>query len=501
MKYSKNEELRASEERYRSLVELSPDGIAVYSDAVFVYVNAAAARIIGAKGEMAEYFIGKSVMEFVRSDYRDLFKEQLRQIQEGKTLGLTHYVFIRTDGSEIDGEGVAAPVTYGGKPAVQTVIRDITERKRMEDALRDSEKRYRSLVEQSPDGIAVYSDRIVLYVNSAAACIIGAKGENPEYFIGKSVMGFIHPDYWELLEERLQQIQEGSTVGLTNYVFVRTDGTEIDVEATSAPIIYEGKPAVQAVFRDITEQKRIEKAREELVFRLQEIDSIRNEFIALAAHELRTPLTPIRGIVDLLCAGRLGILTNKQEEMLRVARVQSERLQNLIDDMVDLSMLQGGLSKLCLALIDMAGLIEERIAFFRDSFDKKGLYLRSELKEGLGLVCGDRQQLIKVIDNILDNALKFTDKGGLKIRAGQENEMIRFEFSDTGIGLEQDHLERIFDPFYQVEPTLTRVRGGTGLGLTVARYVVEAHRGKIWAESAGLDQGSTFYMLLPIECL
>ena len=256
------------------------------------------------------------------------------------------------------------------------------------------------------------------------------------------------------------------------------------------------KEALEAEKAEKIELKEILKMS---VARLEKAEKMKSEFISRVSHELRHPLTMISGYTDLLATSRLGPLTAEQTEALRVTDSHVERLQGHIEDMLNLSVIESGQVNLDAGMIDIVSLMEKRVAFFQSVYDRKDLYLKLQIEYPISQLFGDLHQLTLVMDNLLDNACKFTDRGGATVRIKQQEGWVRLEIADTGIGVSEEDINHIFDRFYQAEPVLTRIREGTGLGLPIARILVDIQGGRIWAESAGRGCGSTFIVLLPIK--
>ncbi|MDD3928122.1 MAG: ATP-binding protein [bacterium] len=257
--------------------------------------------------------------------------------------------------------------------------------------------------------------------------------------------------------------------------------------------------ANEALKAEIAERTKLEETLEESIIRLKRAERIKADFLSRVSHELRNPLTMISGYMDLLTASRLGPLTVEQSEALTVANKHVERLQCCIEDLLSLSMIDSGQLRLDMSTVDIADLTEKRVAFFKGAYDKKGLYLKLQIESNLPKVSGDSRRLMPVIDNLLDNACKFTDGGGVTIRIRRHDKWVRFEIADTGVGISGEEISNIFDRFYQAEPVLTRTREGTGLGLSIVKILVDIQGGRIWAESPGRGCGSTFIVLLPIK--
>jgi two-component system cell cycle sensor histidine kinase/response regulator CckA len=254
--------LRESEQRYRALVQSFPVAVAVHVAGRVVYANPEAVRTIGAPS--AEALIGRPILDFVHEDYREVVQGRVADVYHSGSQGpLLQERFLRYDGTPIDVEVLVARVTYGGQPAGQVVFRDVGERKEAEAALRESETRYRELVEAMPDGILVVRGHTVCFANSAAAGLLGAGA--PEELLGRSPMSFFPPTARADVQRLWRNIVErGQPSTLAEAQIVRLDGKHRTVEGVGLPVMHRGRPALQLVFRDITARRRAEGDRDRL---------------------------------------------------------------------------------------------------------------------------------------------------------------------------------------------------------------------------------------------
>ena len=228
---------------------------------------------------------------------------------------------------------------------------------------------------------------------------------------------------------------------------------------------------------------------------LRHLDKSKSELIQNISHELRTPLTFIRGYVELLQDGELGDLQEEQEKAVDIIATKSEVLSTLIDDII--SMLKAGREQIRTGPVSISKIGHFAVQAARASAEEVGLNLIEEIPEGLPLVQGEMRRLGQVLDNLIQNAIKFTDPGGaVTIRMLEEERQIRVEVEDNGIGIPPNELDRIFDRFYQVDGTTTRRFAGTGLGLAIVKQIVEAHGGRVGVQSK-VGAGSTFYFTIP----
>jgi GAF domain-containing protein/PAS domain-containing protein len=228
---------------------------------------------------------------------------------------------------------------------------------------------------------------------------------------------------------------------------------------------------------------------------LQEADRLKDEIVQNVSHELRTPLTFIKGYVDLLIDGSMGPLTEAQREALGIIAEKTNLLNRLVGDIVTLQRIDRG--TLAFEAVDIVGLARISVQGFQLTATQSGLEITLEDPGGPLLVWGDRERLSQVLDNLLHNAVKFSPNGGrITVRVVDRGDHAEVSVQDTGIGIPPDKLDRIFERFYQVDGSTRRRFGGMGLGLAIVKRIVEAHGGRVWAESE-LGKGSTFYFTIP----
>ncbi len=241
---------------------------------------------------------------------------------------------------------------------------------------------------------------------------------------------------------------------------------------------------IDAITRDLNEDKRLDMKR------------MRDQFISSVTHELRTPLVSIKGYVDYILAKRDGSVSESIRPSMEVIKRNTDRLFNLVNDLLDMQRIESGKLALKLETFDLRQILDQCVEEMLPVFNHKNQKIRLDAPTGQLNLQGDRLRLTEVLTNIMNNATKFTPDGGeISIRVEEDNEFIRVCVHDTGIGLDKTDLERVFEPFASIEkPTYIK---GTGLGLSLAKRLVEAHGGKIWVDSAGKGQGATFAFSVP----
>ncbi len=240
---------------------------------------------------------------------------------------------------------------------------------------------------------------------------------------------------------------------------------------------------------------------------LKELDKLKSAFLANMSHELRTPMNSIIGYTELLLDKVDGPVNEEQEKSLKRVKDSANRLLRLIDDILSMSRIESAKARLEIKEIDIKGLIESVIPSFEPLIKQKGLTLTADMKEHLPHVYGDEDKIKQVLTNLLSNAVKFTHQGGVLITAGPSEHgagpgevpsFLEVCVKDTGIGIREEDLKKIFSKFFQVDFTLVRRYEGTGIGLSIAKGLVEIHKGEIWATSK-FGEGSKFCFTLPLK--
>ncbi len=228
---------------------------------------------------------------------------------------------------------------------------------------------------------------------------------------------------------------------------------------------------------------------------LEQVESMRRRLIGDVTHELRTPLTAIKGSAEGLIDGILPAT----DETYGQIHAEAERLNRLVDDLQELSRVEARAYQLDFRDLDASMLIQTVIKRMQFQFDEKRVTLTINLPPHPVMLHADEDRIVQVLTNLVGNALQYTPKNGeVTISLESTGNEARFSVKDTGIGIPPDHLPHIFDRFYRVDKSRSRAHGGSGIGLTIAKHLVEAHAGKIWAESAGEGKGSTFVFTLPL---
>jgi PAS domain S-box-containing protein len=238
-----------------------------------------------------------------------------------------------------------------------------------------------------------------------------------------------------------------------------------------------------AVFRDYTREA--------------EIDRMKSDFVSIVSHELRTPLTSIKGYLDLVLMGAAGPVNKQQVSFLEIAKDNTERLNDMVADLLDISRIESGKVELDVQVVSVAEIVERVAQSLRCEFDDRNLTLTLALSPDLPELFGDPGRISQVLINLLSNAFKYTPQGGVTVRARVVRNAVQIDVIDTGLGISAGDREKLFTRFFRAEDTAVRQQPGTGLGLNITKSMVEMHGGEIWVESE-TGVGSTFSFTLPV---
>jgi PAS domain S-box-containing protein len=499
------EEVRREHAFLRSVIDSVPGMIYVRSfDGTFALANRAFAERLGAS---PEDLIGRTEEDFGRpreeldaalAADRSVIARKKEMVSPEESVvaagGQTHWLdIIRTPLWE--GEGVCDKVLL--------IATDVTERKRAETALRDSEERYRRLVEFFPDGIFIHQKGKLVFINRTAVRTL--RFSSAADAIGMSALSFVHPDYRPMVIDRISKISaQEEEVPIVEEKFLCADGSVIDVEVTAIPFVMNGEPAVVGVARDITERKKAEAEvrwlNTELERRVEErtaqLETANRELEAFAysiSHDLRAPLRSIDGFGQALQEDYAAVLDPQGLDYLQRMRAASRRMGHLIDDLLKLSRLtRGEIHRRRLDLSGMARVIVEELRRAEPDRDVKLI-----LTDGMRAQ-GDERLIQAVLENLLGNAWKFTSRKkeaniefGLRAEAGQE---AVFFVRDNGAGFNMDHADKLFHAFQRLHSI--QEFPGNGIGLATVQRIIHRHGGKVWAEGEE-GKGATFYFTLP----
>ncbi|VAX20495.1 hypothetical protein MNBD_NITROSPINAE02-170 [hydrothermal vent metagenome] len=362
----------------------------------------------------------------------------------------------------------------------------------VEEALEESDKRYRTLVELLPDAVVVHTDRIIVYANQAALEIMGVP--SIEKIAGKSVMEFVPDNYQPVVEARLGKLKTES-VPLIEAKFLRLDGTIVDVEVTSAPLRYLHKNSVMTVFRDITTRKTAERELLHAKEKAEKATREKDKYISLIAHDLKAPFTSIVGFMRLILSDQSITIDKKFRERFHTVLAQSEDTVNMIDEILLSSRFNTGRIKLQPEFIDGYMAVFSMVANYGPLAREKGVELVIDVPKGVRLYV-DPPLFGEVLQNLTTNAIKFCNSGDTITFFAPSGAPAVIALKDTGVGIDQEMIVDLFRYDVKTAGTGTAGEKGTGLGLPLCQEIMKAHGGRLEVESE-VGVGTVIYARLP----
>jgi PAS domain S-box-containing protein len=513
--------LRESEERYRRLVDLNPNAIAVEAEGKIRYINCAGLKLLGAEspGEV----LGKPLDAFVHSDTREALRGL---IERSRTVSvqapLADSKFLRLDGSPVDVEVSTIPFAIDGKLAVQVILHDLSDRKQTAARLRNSELRYKRLFDNVLEGVyQSTADGRIISANKALADILGFASEEELATVDVGRMLYVDPLERKVNLERLEREgilrnaeltlrrKDGELITvLDNCRVVRDEhGRVLHYEGTLTDIT-DRKNAEQQLMRRAQE---LEEARRQLIAQSKELIRARDEalqaarskseFLGNISHEVRTPMNAIVGMTRLLLDTPLD---DRQRDCAQCILKAADYLLEVLDDILDLSYLESGRETLAEQSFRLRDTVQDVMRSLAKEAEIKGLDLACLVQNSVpDAFYGDPARLRRVLLHVVRNAIKFTDHGQVLVQAaqmeaGRDEVTVRFEVRDSGIGIPAEALGRIFEPFSQVDASASRRYGGTGLGLALSKKLVERMGGVIGVSSRE-GEGSVFWFTLRLR--
>ena len=487
------EALQEREENFRALAEDSTDGISIsnYEGELGkrVYCNQGLTKLTGYS---VEEILNLPLMELVHPDDRaratEIRRKRVRRDSAPKRYETT---LITREGDAVPVEVTISETAWQGQPAIMVVYRDITERKKAEEALRESEEKYRSIFAQALVSIMLLDrDGQIIDVNPYHVTEIGKGKTTSADYIGKNMITFPPVVRAGLSAEYRRLVSKGEPINLEGVYFpITMGGVQRYMNVKGIPLFSDGKLSGAIVMQeDITERKHAEKAQEE-------VDRLKSEFVSNVSHELRSPLHSIKGFTELMLDGKVPDLA-MQKEFLSIIDEQSQHLNSLIDNLLDMSRLEAGQFSIEKGLTSVQDIIHAAIGSFYGLSTEKGVPITEVIPSTLPDIEADARRIKQVMVNLLSNAIKFSDPGSpVTVKAAAKDGKLLIRIIDQGPGIPREALPHLFSRFHQAGRA-SKI-GGTGLGLHISKQIIEAHGGRIWTKTK-LGQGSTFSFTLPL---
>lgn len=489
--------LEESEERYRMLVEGNHAGVTLVQDARLIFVSERVAEILGYG---VHEMVNKSPLKFLHQEDVSIMEENMRRRQTGKSAPDLYPIrAFHKNGTIRDLEIIGSLVTWNGKPASLGSVVDVTDQKLARQALKESEDRYRLLVEHSVAGVYLIQDGCFIYVNEPMAAMSGYSRQELLGNMGPEDLAY--PYDWPRVRENLRRRISGEIESI-NYEFrcVKKDGTVFTVEVYGSAVEYNGDIAILGTLIDITMRKESENALKKAKAALEKKNKELETFVYTAAHDLRTPLVSVRGFLDLLAKDMSGKVSEKADFHLEKVVKNAEHFDNLLGDLLHFSQVgrEGG-QREYISIHDLAGeIIGEAARLINPG---ASLAVAEDMPE----LYMQRTRVHQVFANLISNSLKFSRNDvpllieilSVPHETGVPKGHVSICFRDNGIGIAEDQLDEIFGLFSR---PADNTEDGTGVGLAIVKRIVEEEGGAIRVESES-GKGTSFFFSLPVVVL
>jgi len=492
-----------SEEKYRLITENANDLITVQNDKFeYEYINEPV--FIKILGYSNDDLIGKTNLHLIHpDDLKGTILASSRILRKGKGI---HQVRFKAKNGDYKWLEVTARNFFDsrGEKKVLSILRDVTEHIKIEQKLKESEEKFRTITDQSFMGIAMLQDNVFKYVNQQYLNIFGYSKEELLNFKPGEFVNLVHPDDRSFAAEQAKRKQDGLKGVINNYQMkaIRKTGEIIWVENFSKTINYRGSTADLLTIIDISEKKEFEELIIEENRKLVELDEIRNNFITRASHELKTPLVSICGSVEFLLNHYQDNYTDEVRSLIEIIDRGGKRLSDLIKRLIDVSRLEANELKLEKQKKNLRKILNSCINDLEYLIRGREISLSVNNHEDFYLEL-DSIRIEQVIMNILINAIKNTPPmGNISIILKSKKYYVDIVIKDTGVGLTMAEQTMIFKKFGKIErfgKGLDVDTEGSGLGLYISKEIVELHGGQILVKSEGINKGSTFIIRLPIN--
>ncbi len=492
------EQLRESEEKYKLIYDTSPYSIMTIEPPSWKFTsgNKAVTKMFGIKNEKQLLSLGPwQVSPKYQPDGQLSSVKAKKMISKAMREGRNFFEWThkKLNGEEFFATVLLNKVNFRGKVFLNARVQDITESRMMEKAIRDSESKLKAILGNMPSGVFVIDKqkKIILF-NKSASDIIGISEKEA---LGKkydTVIKFIS----EKTEKRngkfvVESIKNKETVyGAPDLALITKDKKKVSLNCIASPLAKEGKgkDSTIVVIHDVTKER--------------EIDKIKTEFVSLASHQLKTPLTGIKWFSELLLKDKSEGLSNQQKDFIKQIFDSNERLIKLVSDLLDVSHIDTGRKfDIVLAKTDIIKVLYDVLKEKRNQLKKKNItFIKCQDAPQKLYLFVDKDKIRQVFSNLVDNAVKYSKKGGT-VRMGcnrEEKGKVIVYISDEGIGIPKNVQKKIFTKFFRADNAVLSEADGTGLGLYIAKAIVNAHGGDMWFKSKA-GKGTTFYFSLPIN--
>ena len=480
---------------YRSLFE--------YNKAVTLLINPDNFEIIDANNAACDYY-GWPLDVITRMKIHDintLPPDKIREEMQNAVAEKRNYFLFRhklADGQIRDVEVYSSPVIVNSQQLLYSIIHDVTERKKAETELNKRNMQLRTAQKIGHIGSWEFNLNTGLVDSSDEAKRIYGYDQDTAVLLIKDAQAVVLPEYRPMMDEAMKGLMEHGILYNVQFKITRqNDGAIRDIHSIAE---YDAdKNTIIGTIQDITERKKAEDALLHAKIVAEAANRSKDEFLATMSHELRTPLTSIIGFSDILMDNMFGELNDKQDRYVNHILDAGNHLLKLINDVLDLSKVEAGKMELQYESFSLSLAVDEVKTLLSPMAMDKRIKLIIAIDENIGEINADRTKLKQVLYNLGSNAIKFTpEKGTVSIISRLSENMLHVCVKDTGVGISESDLSRLFQPFRQLNSYATNEYAGTGLGLALVKKYVEMHNGKVWVDST-VGEGSKFWFSIPAK--
>ena len=482
--------LRESEKKYRTILESIEDGYyEVDLAGNFTFFNDSVCKLLE---RSVDELTGMNFRQYMDDESSrrvyEIFNTVYMTKQPIKAIG---WKIIKKDGPISFNEGsVSLIIDSSGDPiGFRGIVRDITERKKMEEALREGEEKYRELINNlSAIVTEVNSEGIIDFISHQVTELFGYTVEE---VTGKYFFSYIYPEDLENTIKQFNKSFKEEKIVEFEFRAHRKDGSMVDCFISGRIIREKETRKFIAIISDISEKKEIEKERLLLIESERELERRRSDFVSTTSHELRTPLTVIQGHSEFLQSHLDTMDSSAIKNSLNIINKNISRLRRLITSVTDISQIGRDSLTINFDIFEFSSFLDEIVEDYVVILQDQIKYVK-DISQLPIMINGDRERLRQVFNNVIENAINHTDKNKRKITISTEigPNIINIAISDNGAGIEPENLSRIFDQFVSIPTDYSAM--GSGIGLFISKYIITEHNGKIAVSSDGLGKGSTF---------
>ncbi len=495
--------LKESERRFRVLAESSPIDILVIQDGRFVFANFDIAKVTGYS---RKEILSKNFLDMIHPEFKEKVQKKYLDLLSGKHVSPMECKILDKSGREKWALIGGNLIDWEGKPSILIAVTDITDRKKAEEEAIRAKRYMENILHAAGDGIRIIGlDYKVKMLNRRMARMAKVKMKEG---LGMKCYEMFRADICRTEDCSLRRVLRTGRGFQKESLRYSTDGKAIPCLQMVTPLKDSNGNIVGIIedFRDIRvikkAEERLRRAHEMLKRKkeqLEKLNNLKSLFLNITSHELRTPMTAIRGYAQLLTLGALGKIDEEQKKVLETIIRNIDRLNKLINDILDVSRLESGTLKITPEKCRIEEIIDNAIETMNGHAKLKNIKIEKLVEYDLPELFLDKYRMEQVVTNLLNNAIKFSNRNSkIIVRARREGENVILEIQDFGRGIPKNKLSKIFEPFYQVDSGMDRKFGGAGLGLTIVKGIVEGHGGSVEVESK-VGEGSTFRVILPIR--